>query len=70
MPVGDDNAPDDYFLFVGSDDDFITTQGVMAGQAYSDIANVDSLLLVYRVTLPTYVRPVLHDDNEDDDGND
>lgn len=58
-PVGDPKAPRDYFLFVGSDNDFITQQGNMAGVPYQDAsgANVDTLVLVYRVTLPTYVRP-------------
>ncbi len=59
VPVGDRHAPNDYFLFVGSDNDFITQDGHMAGQAYADAsgANVDTLVLVYRVTLPTYVPP-------------
>jgi hypothetical protein len=59
VPVDDPKAPNDYFLFVGSDNDFITQQGFMAGSPYTDAsgANVDSLLLVYRVTLPTYVEP-------------
>jgi hypothetical protein len=59
VPVGDREAPDDYFLFVGSDNDFITQQGFMAGEPYQDASgnNVDTLVLVYRVTLPTYVRP-------------
>jgi hypothetical protein len=59
VPVGDPKAPHDYFLFVGSDNDFITQDGHMVGQAYADAtgANVDTLVLVYRVTLPTYVRP-------------
>jgi hypothetical protein len=59
VPVGDRQAPHDYFLFVGSDNDFITQDGHMAGQAYQDAsgANVDTLVLVYRGTLPTYVRP-------------
>jgi hypothetical protein len=59
VPIGDRQAPHDYFLFVGSDNDFITQDGHMAGQAYQDAsgANVDTLVLVYRVTLPTYVRP-------------
>jgi len=45
----------DYFLFVGSDNDFITQRGVMAGKPYADAsgANVDSLILVYRVRLPS-----------------
>ena len=43
----------DYFLFVGSDNDFITQDGMMAGKPYADAsgANVDSLVLVYRVHL-------------------
>jgi hypothetical protein len=53
-PVGDAKAADDYFLFVGSDNDFITQDGTMAGKSYADAsgANVDSLVLVYRVSLP------------------
>jgi hypothetical protein len=63
VPVGDPEAPHDYFLLVGSDNDFITQQGFMAGEAYQDASgnNVDTLVLVYRVTLPTYVRPRLFD---------
>jgi hypothetical protein len=58
-PVGDQHAPNDYFLFVASDNDFITQQGHMVGQSYADASgyNADTLTLVYRVTLPTYVRP-------------
>jgi hypothetical protein len=53
-PAG--GSPDDYFLFVGSDNDFITQKGMMAGKPYADAsgANVDSLVLVYRVHLPGY----------------
>jgi hypothetical protein len=59
VPINDRRAPNDYFLFVGSDNDFITQDGHMVGQSYKDASgfNVDSLVLVYRVTLPTYVRP-------------
>jgi len=59
VPVEDPRSPHDYFLFVGSDNDFITQNGFMAGQPYQDAsgANVDTLVLVYRVTLPTYVPP-------------
>jgi hypothetical protein len=81
VPIGDRQAPNDYFLFVGSDNDFITQDGHMAGQAYKDAsgANVDTLVLVFRVTLPTYVPPHLgrfesaergdhdHDDDHDHD---
>ncbi len=59
VPVGDPRAQDDYFLFVGSDNDFVTQNGHMAGAPYADAsgANVDTLVLVYRVTLPGYVPP-------------
>jgi hypothetical protein len=58
-PVGDPSAPNDYFLFVGSDNDFITQNGFMTGFSYADASgyNVDTLVLVYRVTLPTYTPP-------------
>jgi hypothetical protein len=61
VPIFDRQAPNDYFLFVGSDNDFITQDGHLAGQSYKDPtgANVDTLVLVYRVTLPTYVPPHL-----------
>jgi hypothetical protein len=51
-PTG--GSPDDYFLFIGSDNDFITQNGMMAGKPYADAsgANVDSLVLVYRVRVP------------------
>jgi hypothetical protein len=61
-PVGDRQAPRDYFVFVASDNDFITTQGMMAGIAYDDGADVDTMILVYRVTLPTYAPPHWHGD--------
>ena len=53
-PAQDPRAPDDYFLLVGSDNDFITQDGAMAGKPYKDAsgANVDTLVLAYRVTLP------------------
>jgi hypothetical protein len=57
VPVFDPAAPNDYFLFVASDNDFIAQNGFMVGQPYSDKANVDSLVLIYRMTLPTYVPP-------------
>jgi hypothetical protein len=55
-PVNDPKAPDDYFLIIGSDNDFITQDGFMAGKPYADAsgANVDTLVLVYRVSLPVF----------------
>jgi len=56
-PAQDFRNPNDYFLFVGSDNDFITQDGHMVGKPYTDSsgANVDWLVLVYRVTLSGYV---------------
>lgn len=58
LPALEAAAPDDFFLFVGNDNDFRTTDGYQVGAAYNDGANVDTMLLAYRVTLPTYVDPV------------
>jgi hypothetical protein len=50
----DPAAPDDWFLFVANDNDFITQEGYQAGAAYKDDsgADVDTMFLVFRVTLP------------------
>lgn len=55
----DKQNPNDYFLVVASDNDFITQDGHMVGQAYADASGInnDTLVLVYRVTLPTYQAP-------------
>jgi hypothetical protein len=57
-PADDPKAPNDYFLFIGSDNDFITQDGMMAAKPYADAsgANVDTLVLVYRVSLSPAVR--------------
>ncbi|KAF7291259.1 Phytase-like domain-containing protein [Mycena indigotica] len=51
-PAGVPGAPDDYFLFVASDNDFISTQGVSLGVPFDAGEDVDSQFLVFRVTLP------------------
>lgn len=61
-PVLEESAPQDFFLFVGNDNDFQGTQiifnGVPATSGAPDgTGNNDSILLVYRLTLPTYVDP-------------
>ncbi len=60
VPTLDKTRPNDFFLLVGSDNDFFTQNGVMQGKTYADAsgANVDSLVLVYLVTLPTYIDPL------------
>lgn len=54
VPALDPGAPNDYFLFVGNDNDFITQNGLQDGVAYAHPAGMenDSMLLVYRLTLP------------------
>lgn len=50
----DASAPDDYFLFVANDNDFLTQDGYQVGAAYKaeDGADVDTMFQVFRVTLP------------------
>lgn len=50
----DASAPDDYFLFVANDNDFLTQDGFQVGAAYkaADGADVDTMFQVFRVTLP------------------
>lgn len=57
-PALDVAAPNDYFLFVGNDNDFGTTTGVMQGAAYNAGLENPNQVLVYRLTLPTYVNPI------------
>jgi hypothetical protein len=54
LSVLDVTTPDDYFLFVANDNDFITRNGFQAGAAYDAGQENDTLFLVYRVTLPEF----------------
>ena len=51
-PALDATTPNDYFLFVGNDNDFSTTDGFQDGGSYKAALNIDTMILVYRVTLP------------------
>jgi hypothetical protein len=53
-PALDPANPNDYLLFITNDNDFITQNGYQVGAAYKDAsgADVDTMLLVYRITLP------------------
>ena len=53
VPAFDPGAPNDWFLFVGNDNDFITTNGFQDGAPYAAAINNDNMVLVYRVTIPT-----------------
>ena len=46
-------GPDEYFLFVANDNDFITQDGFQVGAPDKDAsgAEVDTMLLVYRVSI-------------------
>ena len=54
MSALDPQNPDDYFLFVGNDNDFLTQDGFQVGAAYKAEggADVDTMLQVYRVKIP------------------
>ncbi|MCZ8546079.1 esterase-like activity of phytase family protein [Mesorhizobium qingshengii] len=56
--VLDPKLPDDYFLFVANDNDFLNQDGFQVGAGYKadDGANVDTMFLVYQVTLPGLAR--------------
>ncbi len=58
MPALDATAPDDWFLFVGNDNDFITTDGFQVGAPYKAAFDNDSMVLVYRITIPTRIANV------------
>jgi hypothetical protein len=53
-PALDPANPNDYLLFITNDNDFITQNGYQVGAPYKDAsgADVDTMLLVYRITLP------------------
>ena len=71
VPCLDAANPNDYFLLVGNDNDFITSTGTMLGQSYNGVVTPTTgtgaaetvenknRILVYRVTLPGYVDPGL-----------
>jgi hypothetical protein len=54
VPALDAANPRDFFLFITNDNDFITQNGFQVGAEYKDASgvDVDTMLLVYRITLP------------------
>jgi len=54
VPALDPDHPRDFFLLVANDNDFMTQHGFHAGAPYRDPSGVDldTMLLVFRVTLP------------------
>ena len=58
VPALDPASPRDFFLFVTNDNDFITQNGHQVGSDYKDKSgvDVDTLMLVYRLTLPALAK--------------
>jgi hypothetical protein len=53
VPALDPSRPDDWFLLVGNDNDFIARHCVMDGQNCDSAIDNDNRILVYRLTLPS-----------------
>jgi hypothetical protein len=52
VPALDPTRPDDWFLLVGNDNDFIARHCVMDGQPCDSAIDNDNRILVYRLSLP------------------
>ncbi|KAA1176863.1 esterase-like activity of phytase family protein [Rhizobium tropici] len=54
VSVQDPKLPDDYFLFVANDNDFLTQDGFQVGAAYKGDGggDVDTMFQVFQVTIP------------------
>jgi hypothetical protein len=57
VPVLEENAPQDFFLFVGNDNDFLATNCRVNNQDCSQSVDSDAHMMIYRLSLPTYVDP-------------
>jgi hypothetical protein len=60
VPALDPANPRDFFLFITNDNDFITQNGFQVGAPYKDPsgADVDIMLLAYRIGLPEQLKQV------------
>jgi len=58
VPALDPAAPQDFYMFVVNDNDFVTQDGFQVGAPYKDEggADIDTLILAYRLTLPTLAK--------------
>jgi hypothetical protein len=57
LPALDPSAPNDYFLFLANDNDFLTTDGFHAGEAYVGDFDNDTMFLAWRVTVTPVPEP-------------
>lgn len=55
LPALDESAPQDFFLLVANDNDFLSSTCTVGGQNCAQAVNSDALVLSYRMTLPTYI---------------
>jgi hypothetical protein len=65
-PVLEEGKPHDFFLLIGNDNDFVSNDVDAAGiqnadtslnSATAGVGNNDNVIMVYRLTLPTYIDP-------------
>jgi len=65
-PVLEEGKPHDFFLLIGNDNDFVSDDIDAAGvqnanaalnSATAGVGNNDNVIMVYRLTLPTYIDP-------------
>jgi len=70
LPTLEEDKPQDVFLFVGNDNDFLTTNGNINGGVTNGTTTInsynsgfvnDNQFMVYRLTLPTFVDPLYLD---------
>ena len=60
VPTLREGKPNEFFLFVSNDNDFLTQSGVMQGKTYNAGVENDTQVLVYQMTLPTAVDPLFY----------
>lgn len=72
VPTLDPAAPNDWFLFIGNDNDFTTSDGFQDSSAYNAGLETDTMVLVYKLTIPsrlTYVSTLARVGNGNGSGN-
>ena len=58
LPALDEANPQDFILFVANDNDFLTQSGVMPGYTYDAGLENDTMIMAFRLTLPTAIDPL------------
>jgi outer membrane autotransporter protein len=60
VPTLREGKPNEFFLFVSNDNDFLTQAGVMQGKTYNAGVENDTQVLIYQLNLPTAVDPLFY----------